>query len=145
MIESPIHIFAEQIDFALEDVSRSIDWLVDSIRDRGSEIDEVNIIFCSDEYLLQVNREHLDHDYYTDIITFPYEYDPIKADLFISVDRIRDNAQEYGADVDTELHRVMLHGLLHMAGLGDKSPEEEKAMRAAENHYLTKWSELKKK
>ena len=100
---------------------------------------ELNYIFCSDEYLLEMNRQFLHHDYYTDIITFDLS-EPghsINAEIYISVDRVKDNAAQFGASVKRELHRVMFHGALHLCGYGDKTGQEEKVMREKEEAYLT--------
>ena len=97
-----------------------------------------SIIFCSDEYLLEMNRTHLDHDYYTDIITFDYTDNQIvSGDLFISVDRVRENASDFNVSFQHELHRVIIHGVLHLCGYKDKSDEEEKLMRSKENNALS--------
>jgi len=98
---------------------------------------DVNVIFCSDEHLLEMNREHLDHDYYTDIITFDYsEGDVVSGDLFISVDRVQDNANELSLKFIDELNRVCVHGLLHLCGYKDKSEADEKQMRGKEDEML---------
>ncbi len=97
----------------------------------------VNVIFCSDEYLLEMNREHLDHDYYTDIITFDYCMgDVVSGDLFISIDRVTENASDYNVSVVDELHRVCVHGLLHLCGYKDKIDTDEVLMRQKENEML---------
>ncbi len=98
---------------------------------------EITIVLCSDEYLLEMNRTHLNHDFYTDIITFDYcENNYISGDLFISTDRVLENSKEFKVSFIDELHRVSVHGLLHLCGLKDKSDEDEKAMRYAENQAL---------
>ena len=98
---------------------------------------DISIIFVSDPYLLEMNQKYLNHDYYTDIITFDYcEMNIVSGDLFISVDRVQENAETFDVDVLTELHRVMIHGLLHLCGFKDKSLEEERLMRELENKYL---------
>lgn len=108
------------------------------------EIKGINYIFCSDEYLLDINITHLNHDYYTDIITFPYRQGKIiESDIFISVDRVVDNAQSFGVDYQDELLRVMAHGLLHLIGFADKSEEEASEMRNQENHAVALFHELK--
>lgn len=97
----------------------------------------VSVIFCSDDYLLEMNREHLDHDYYTDIITFDYSQgDVVSGDLFVSVDRVRDNAQNLDVGFLDELHRVCVHGLLHLCGYKDKSDNDEIVMRSKEDEML---------
>jgi rRNA maturation RNase YbeY len=99
----------------------------------------INIIFCSDDYLLKINEQYLNHDYYTDIITFDYvENSLISGDLFISVERVKENAVKFGESFIRELYRVMFHGILHLAGYSDKLDEEKAVMRDKENFYLDK-------
>ena len=103
----------------------------------GKRVGEVAYIFCDDEKILEVNRQYLNHDYYTDIITFDYcEDDPISGDLFISLDTVRSNAEAQGTPYDEELHRVIIHGILHLCGINDKGPGERAIMEAAENKAL---------
>ena len=103
----------------------------------GKRVGEVGYLFCDDEKILEVNREFLDHDYYTDIITFDYdEGDTINGDIVISLDTVRSNAQQLGKDYDEELHRVIIHGILHLCGQNDKGPGEREQMEAAENRAL---------
>ncbi|MBR5957763.1 MAG: rRNA maturation RNase YbeY [Salinivirgaceae bacterium] len=98
---------------------------------------EVNYIFCSDEYLLNINKQYLNHDYYTDVISFDYSEDGIiSGDIFISVDTVKDNAKEYAVEFEKELARVMVHGVLHFIGYKDKTDEDAKLMRQKENQYL---------
>ena len=98
---------------------------------------DIAYIFCSDEKILDVNKEYLQHDYYTDIITFDYcEGDRLSGDLFISLDTVRTNAEQFGASYDNELHRVIIHGILHLCGINDKGPGEREIMEAAENKAL---------
>jgi rRNA maturation RNase YbeY len=98
---------------------------------------DLNLILCSDDYLLEINRAHLDHDYYTDIITFDYsDGGVVSGDLFVSVDRVKDNATSFNVSFLDELHRVCVHGLLHLCGYGDKSPEDESKMRSKEDEML---------
>lgn len=109
----------------------------------GRRVGEVAYVFCSDERILEVNREYLQHDYFTDIITFDYcEEGVISGDVFVSVDTVRSNAGVYGVGVDEELRRVMIHGVLHLCGLDDGSEAERAAMRAAEDEALVLWSEM---
>lgn len=100
-------------------------------------IGDISIIFVSDSYLLEMNQKYLNHDYFTDIITFDYcEMNIVSGDLFISLDRVHENAETFNVDFLTELHRVMIHGLLHLCGYKDKTLEEEGLMRELENKYL---------
>lgn len=99
---------------------------------------DINIIFCSDNYILDVNMKYLQHDYFTDIITFDYcEGNVLNGDLFISIDTVRDNAQFYGTEFEDELNRVMVHGLLHLIGYDDHTEEDIKVMRSKEDYYLS--------
>ena len=103
----------------------------------GKRVGEVAYIFCDDEKILEVNRQYLNHDYYTDIITFDYcEDDTISGDLFISLDTVRSNAEAQGTPYDEELHRGIIHGILHLCGINDKGPGERAIMEAAENKAL---------
>ena len=103
----------------------------------GKKVGEVGYLFCDDEHILSVNREYLGHDYYTDIITFDYtENDVISGDIFISLDTVRSNSEEQHTTYDEELHRVIIHGILHLCGINDKGPGEREIMEAAENKAL---------
>ncbi len=103
----------------------------------GRKVGDVAYIFCDDEEILRVNRQYLQHDYYTDIITFDYdEGDVISGDLFISLDTVRTNAEQLGLQYEQELNRVIIHGILHLCGINDKGPGEREIMEAAENKAL---------
>ncbi len=103
----------------------------------GKRVGEVAYVFCDDEKILEVNRQYLQHDYYTDIITFDYcEGNRLSGDLFISLDTVRSNAELFGRPYDEELHRVIIHGILHLVGINDKGPGEREIMEAAENKAL---------
>lgn len=135
------------IDFTLKDVEVPgfnselfALWLEQVAKDEGVEVDSISIIFCSDEELLEMNKQYLDHDYYTDIITFDYsEEGYISGDLFISIDRIKDNVEHLKVDYSSELKRVCVHGVLHLCGYKDKSPSDEAQMREKEEYYLKKF------
>ena len=114
-------------------------WIEETIQNENKETGEINVIFCSDEHLLKMNVEHLGHDFYTDIITFDYsENDIVSGDLFISKDRVEDNANQFKEPFEKEIHRVIIHGVLHLLGYNDKTEEEQKKMREKENFYLDK-------
>jgi rRNA maturation RNase YbeY len=135
------------IDFSIEDVNvPGLDsehfalWLDQVIVNEGFETGDVNLVFCSDEALLKMNIDFLQHDYYTDIITFDYCEDTVvNGDLFISIDRIVDNAIELNVAYSEELKRVCVHGILHLCGYKDKSSDDEKRMRSKEDFYLNKY------
>ena len=112
-------------------------WINLVAADYGRNVGDIGYIFCDDEKILEVNRQFLQHDYYTDIITFDYSTEQyISGDLFISLDTVRSNAALVGSDYDEELHRVIIHGILHLCGLNDKGPGEREIMEAAENRAL---------
>ena len=112
-------------------------WVKEVAATYGKKVGDISYIFCSDEKILEVNRQYLQHDYYTDIITFDYcEGDRLSGDLFISLDTVRTNAEQFGASYDNELHRVIIHGILHLCGINDKGPGEREIMEAAENKAL---------
>ncbi len=113
------------------------EWIKDVAAGYGRKVGEIAYIFCSDEKILEVNRQYLQHDYYTDIITFDYcEGKRLNGDLFISLDTVRTNARQFGTEYETELHRVIIHGILHLCGINDKAPGEREAMERAENQAL---------
>lgn len=133
-----IRYFSEGIKFDLQGKLANNRWLRFVAEAEVKRIGDVNIIFCSDPYILDVNINYLGHDYYTDIITFDYvEGDVLSGDLFISIDSVRENASFYGAEFPTELRRVMVHGLLHLIGYDDHTPAEQKEMRSKEDYYLS--------
>lgn len=114
-------------------------WLSYVVDNEGLTLGEVAIVCCSDDYLLEVNRNYLNHDYFTDIITFDYtDNQVVSGDLMISIDRIRDHAKKYEVSVEDELHRVMVHGVLHLCGYKDKRKSDKELMTSKENHYLKK-------
>ena len=112
-------------------------WIRRVAQSYGRRVGEVGYLFCNDEKILEVNREYLGHDYYTDIITFDYcEGDMVNGDIVISLDTVRSNAELFHKGYDEELHRVIIHGILHLCGLNDKGPGERELMEAAENKAL---------
>lgn len=125
----------DEFDVSHLNVEKNIEILVQT---ENRTMGEVSYIFCSDDYLLNINKQYLNHDYYTDVISFDYcEDDVISGDIFISVDTVRDNAKEYNVDFEKELERVMVHGVLHFVGYKDKTDEDSKMMRQKENQYLS--------
>lgn len=117
-------------------------WLEDIILSEEKKPGEINYIFCDDEYLLKVNQDYLQHDYYTDIITFDYvKGKTISGEIFVSLQRISDNASTLSKNYEEELRRVLAHGILHLCGYKDKTEEEEKEMRRKEDVYLAKYTE----
>ncbi len=131
-----IQFFFENIDIiSLSDATKN--WLINLIKNEQKKVGEINYIFCDDEYLLKVNRDFLQHDYYTDIITFDYvKGKTIAGDIFVSLPRISENAETHSKDFNLELHRVLAHGILHLCGYKDKTEEEVQEMRNKEDYYL---------
>lgn len=112
-------------------------WIVSVAKKHNREVGEISYLFCNDEKILEVNTQYLNHDFYTDIITFDYsEENIVSGDIIISLQTVESNSQMYTTDYSEELHRVIIHGILHLCGLNDLSEEEEKAMRDAEDSAL---------
>jgi len=134
-----INYFYEDTTFILDHKEALAKWIIQSIEFENHTLNSINYVFCSDQYLRQINRKYLDHDYYTDIITFNHaeSEQEIESDIFISIERVEENAVTNKAELHTELSRVMIHGVLHLVGYNDKIKEEEKVMREKENAYLS--------
>ena len=133
-----VSYFTEDTDFRFTFKRLTSKWLKDVAARESRRLGDISVIFCSDEYLLDVNRKYLNHDYYTDIITFDYCEGPVlSGDLFISVDSVRENASFYGTEFADELNRVIVHGLLHLIGYDDHAEADIATMRAKENYYLS--------
>ena len=117
-------------------------FLASLFKKEGKQLAELQYIFCSDDFLLEINRQYLNHDFYTDIITFDLSEkgQMINAEIYISVDRVRENAREFDSSLSQELHRVIFHGALHLCGYKDKTPTQEKEMRKMEEKYLGLWT-----
>jgi len=113
------------------------DWINRVVDSEGFSVGQIDYIFCTDDYLLKLNKDYLNHDTFTDIITFDYtEGKIISGDIFISTDRVQDNAKKFDVEFSNELRRVMIHGILHLAGFGDKSKEEKDIMRLKEDEKI---------
>jgi len=134
-----IQFFNEDVDFEIENSQQIIDWITKVIGDNQFTLNQLNYIICSDNYLLELNKSYLSHDYFTDIITFNNSDDDavIEADIFISIERVRDNAQSLNTDFSKEFNRVLIHGLLHLLGWDDKSEELKVQMREKEEACLS--------
>lgn len=131
-----IEYFFEDID-QIQIESTIKEWLIQLIKSEGFKVGQVNYIFCNDEYLLKVNRDFLNHDYYTDVITFDYvKGKTVSGDIFVSLPRISENAEQLGLSFVTELKRVLAHGILHLCGYKDKTTQEAAEMRNKEEFYL---------
>lgn len=140
-----IRYFCEDIKFEFKDKLLNNRWLKLVAESEIKRIGDINIIFCSDPYILDINLKYLQHDYFTDIITFDYcEGKTLSGDLFISIDSVRENSIFYGTEFIDELHRVIVHGVLHLIGYDDHSDSDIKVMRSKENYYLQLRSALSK-
>jgi rRNA maturation RNase YbeY len=135
-----INFFEEGISFTLKDKAKVRTWVTHTVIAEGYRLKELNYIFCSDEYLLQINQQYLNHDTLTDIVTFDNSEIPgsITGDIFISIERIRENASKFNVSERDELHRVIIHGALHLLGYTDKSKADKAKMTEKEDFYLTK-------
>lgn len=137
MAQSNINLFNEDIDFTLENSKETINWITNTIKSENKILGEINIIFCSDKYLLELNQNYLKHDTFTDVITFDYVEDTIiSGDIFISIERVEENANNLNTPLTSELLRVMIHGVLHLIGYSDKTVEEQQEIRGKEDFYL---------
>ena len=138
-----IRYFCEDIRLTYKNKLANNRWLKMVAGSEIRKIGDINVIFCSDNYILDVNMKYLQHDYFTDIITFDYcEGKVLSGDLFISVDSVRENSIEFGTDFEEELHRVIVHGVLHLIGYDDHTEEDKKVMRQKENYYLQMRSQI---
>ena len=131
--------YNSETDFNLQNDVLISNWIIQTIENENFKLGEINYIFCSDDYLLEKNIQFLNHDTLTDIISFDYTMGKlISGDIFISTDRVKENAQKFGVSFSNELHRVMIHGILHFCKYKDKTLEEKEQMRNKENYYLSK-------
>lgn len=132
-----VYYYAEEVKFPDIKKRETTAWIKKVAEKYGKKIGDVSYIFCSDERILEVNREYLQHDYYTDIITFDYtEKNRIAGDLFISLETVKTNSERFGTEYDEELHRTIIHGILHLCGINDKGPGEREIMEQNENEAL---------
>ena len=133
-----VNYYFEDTAFKLKAKTKIKNWLKLVAESEVYTLGNVSVIFCSDNYILDINQRFLQHDYFTDIITFDYsEGSKISGDLFISVDSVKENSIEYGTDFEDELHRVIVHGILHLIGYDDHTDEDIKIMRSKEDYYLS--------
>jgi probable rRNA maturation factor len=137
-VNSKIRFFSEETNFIFRNKLKTRRWLYDVVREESGFPLNINFIFCSDEYLLSLNKKYLQHDTYTDVLTFPDFTHPNKlsGDVFISIERIKENATKYDQPFNMELARVMVHGLLHLLGYKDKTTKEKELMSLKEDYYL---------
>lgn len=133
-----LNLYVEDLDFVPPKEESILIWFTKVCENKNFQLGELNLIFCSDSYLLEINQKYLNHDYYTDIITFDYvENQCVSGDLFISVERVKENAQKLKVSFEEELDRVMVHGLLHLIGYKDNNESKQAEIRAQEDFCLT--------
>ena len=138
-MDHPIEFISEDIEFELKNPDKVSEWITNIIEIHDYELVNITYVFCSDDYLHEINVEYLDHDTLTDIITFDNadEEGIVEGDIFISIDRVRDNAKDLKTTFEDELHRVLIHGVLHLLGFKDKTEEQEALMRKQEDSSLS--------
>ena len=132
-----ISFFSQEVSLPTFDQRKITDWIKKTAAFYGKRAGDISYVFCSDDRILEVNRQFLQHDYYTDVITFDYsEADIVSGDIFISVDTVRSNAEQFGQSYERELHRIIIHGVLHLCGQEDKTPETRRVMTEKEELAL---------
>ena len=141
-----IDFFSENIDFACTQTDILNKWIENTIKLENFIVQEINIVFTSDEYLLEINKKFLNHDFYTDVITFDSVFENnISGDLFISIDRVKENAEIFKTTFSKELYRVIIHGILHLLGYKDDNDDNKKIIRQKEDFYLQKLNIIENK
>ena len=134
--QHPVNFFFEEVHVDFDNKISILNWIVDVVRQEQQQLSFINFIFCDDDYLLKINIDYLNHHDFTDVISFPYDEDVVEGDVFISVDRVKENANTYNVDFFTELYRVMVHGTLHLVGYQDKLAADKSLMSQKEDFYL---------
>ena len=135
-----IFFFAEDISFKLAEKRKVKNWIKNSINFYGFKLGAISYIFCSEAFLLTINKQFLNHNFHTDIITFPFsEGNVISADIYISIDRVTENSKKFKVTFENELRRVIIHGVLHLLGFNDNTPKNKVKMREEENTWLTRF------
>ena len=133
-----IHFHKEDISFQIQNIKALRLWIAESIIKENKSVGQLSFIFCSDDHLLKINKKYLNHDFFTDVISFDYtEEDRISGDIYISLDRVKENAKNFGYSLKDELHRIIIHGLLHLLGYSDKNSDLKAVMKDKEDFYLS--------
>lgn len=138
-MDTLIQFFSEELDFRLDDEAIVLDWILEVIRTEKLNAGVINVIFCNDDYLLDLNQRFLERETLTDVIAFDYREDEkdVSGDIFISIERVHENASLHQQSIENEVSRVIIHGILHLCGYADKSPDEKAAMTITEDKYLS--------
>ena len=140
----PVYFHSENISFTLKNKKITKKWISDIILDSGYTVGDINIIFTSNDYLLEINRKYLNHNYYTDVITFSYNTEKlISGDIYVSIEQVTLNSRDLGVSSVDELNRVIIHGVLHLLGMDDNSDKDRDKMRSSEDRALDKLKLLK--
>ncbi len=138
-----ISFFSQEVSLPTFDQRKITDWIKKTAAFYGKRAGDISYVFCSDDRILEVNRQFLQHDYYTDVITFDYsEADIVSGDIFISIDTVRSNSEQFGQSYERELHRIIIHGVLHLCGQEDKTPETRRVMTEKEELALKTLDEM---
>jgi len=139
-VSSGIRFFSENISFTIKQKALIRIWVLETVIAENKKLKDLNVIFCSDDILFEINRKYMKHNTLTDIITFNFgeEADDILGEIYISIERVEENAKKYKKQFENELHRVIIHGVLHLIGYKDKKSQEKKEMKEKEDYYLTK-------
>lgn len=134
-----IEFFSEDIDYSIKDSEKISQWIHQIIHKEDKQLEHIDIIFCSNDYLLKINKDYLNHNYYTDVISFPYHnsHDPVQGDIFISIPQVKHNSHQFFTTFEEELNRVIAHGVLHLIGYSDYSNYEKEIMEEKEDYYLS--------
>ena len=134
-----VRYFYEEVSFRIPFPRKTVRWIRNAINQEGYKLDALNIIFCEDRFLANLNKKYLDHNTFTDIITFDYskENNVVNGELYISVPRVKENATKFNVSIDIEIYRVIIHGILHLMGYSDKTPAMKQEMRNKEDSYLS--------
>jgi probable rRNA maturation factor len=133
---SGVFFTSHEVSFELQDQDLVREWMIQTANAEAFDLNRLDVVFCSDDFLLEINKTHLNHDYYTDIITFPLHPNPIQAEVYISIDRVKENAAALNIPFTLELHRVIIHGLLHLCGYDDHEEKDIRQIRSKEEFYL---------
>jgi len=135
-----IQFFSNEINFNLKNKTKIKQWISSTIAEEGFDLKDISYIFCNDEFILELNKSALQHNYFTDIITFQYneKKEPIHSEIYISIDTVKSNAKLFNVSFQKELLRVIIHGVLHCCNYNDKTKSQEKQIREKENYYLSK-------
>lgn len=137
-MSSSIQFYCENVSYRIRNIKLLRNWIINTAKSENKICDQINFILCSDDYLLDINKKFLNHNYFTDVITFDYsEKNIISGDIYISIDRVKENSRTFSIPTKDELNRVIIHGILHLLGYSDKTPAQKLEMKSKEDFYLS--------